>query len=138
MKYKYLFFILFFISVCINAQVQKKNSGNDSVKVYKNIENYSEKSKFNKFVYRLLFKSNRSSAGIQKNDRKRFLIKKTFDRNEGKIIREIRIETLDPFGYAVDNYKDQPEKGIEKFGNSLHLKTKSWTIRNLLLFKNYF
>ena len=83
----------------------------------------------------MLFKSKRSETKSQKGARKRFLIKKTFDRNEGKIIREIIIETLDPFGYAVDNYKDQPEKGFEKFGNGLHLKTKNWTIRNLLLFK---
>lgn len=135
MKYKYLFFILFFISACLHAQVKEKNSGNDSVKVYKNIENYSKKNKFNKLVYRMLFKSKRSETKSQKGARKRFLIKKTFDRNEGKIIREIIIETLDPFGYAVDNYKDQPEKGFEKFGNGLHLKTKNWTIRNLLLFK---
>ena len=135
MKYKYLFFILFFISACLHAQVKEKNSGNDSVKVYKNIENYSKKNKFNKLVYRMLFKSKRSETKSQKGARKRFLIKKTFDRNEGKIIREIIIETLDPFGYAVDNYKDQPEKGFEKFGNGLHLKTKNWSIRNLLLFK---
>ena len=115
MKYKYLFFILFFISACLHAQVKEKNSGNDSVKVYKNIENYSKKNKFNKLVYRMLFKSKRSETKSQKGARKRFLIKKTFDRNEGKIIREIIIETLDPFGYAVDNYKDQPEKGFEKF-----------------------
>lgn len=83
----------------------------------------------------MLFKSKRSETKSQKNARKRFLIKKTFDRNEGKIIREITIETLDPFGYAVDNYKDIPEKGFEKFGNALHMKTKNWTIRNLLLFK---
>ena len=127
--------MLFFLS-CSFLQAQKKeDSGNDSVKVYKKIEKYSKKSKFNKFVYRLLFKSQRSSASSKKNTRKRFFIKKSFDRNEGKIIREIIIETLDPFGYSVDNYKDVPEKGFEKFGNRLHLKTKNWTIRNLLLFK---
>ncbi|NBU80953.1 MAG: hypothetical protein EBS55_04825 [Flavobacteriaceae bacterium] len=114
---------------------QEKKNSNDSIKIYKKIENYSQKSKFNKFIYRLLFKSERNAVGNQKNVRKRFLIEKTFDRNEGKIIREIRIETLDPFGYAVDNYKDIPNKSYEKIGNSLHLKTKNWTIRNLLLFK---
>ncbi|MES2409992.1 MAG: hypothetical protein V4535_00970 [Bacteroidota bacterium] len=95
----------------------------------------SKKSKFNKLVYRLLFKSKKSKATAQKNARKRFFIKKTFDRNEGKIIREIIIETLDPFGYSVDNYKEEPNQGFEKFGNRIHLKTKKWTIRNLLLFK---
>jgi hypothetical protein len=135
MKYNYRYFFLLIFFVCITSSAQEKNSGNDSVKIYKKIENYSKKNKFNRFVYRLLFKSERNPSGDQNNARKRFLIKKNFDRNEGKIIREIRIETLDPFGYAVDNYKDVPNKGFEKFGNSLHLKTKNWTIRNLLLFK---
>jgi hypothetical protein len=135
MKFKFLYFIFIFFLACQVSHAQIKNSGNDSVKVYKKIEDYSKKSKFKKFIYRLLFKSKRSETKSQKNVRKEFFIKKSFDRNEGKIIREIRIETLDPFGYSVDNYKDVPEKGFEKFGNRLHLKTKNWTIRNLLLFK---
>jgi hypothetical protein len=135
MKLKYRYLFLFFLFTCLVGQAQVKNSGNDSVKVYKKIENYSQKNRFNKFIYRLLFKAKRSETRSQKNARKEFFIKKSFDRNEGKIIREIKIETLDPFGYSVDNYKDEPEKGFEKFGNRLHLKTKNWTIRNLLLFK---
>ena len=132
-QFLYCFLLLFF--ACQISQAQEKNSGNDSVKVYKKIEDYSKKTKFKKFVYRMLFKSKRSESTSRKNARKQFFIKKSFDRNEGKIIRQIIIETLDPFGYAVDNYKDAPEKGFEKFGNGLHLKTKNWTIRNLLLFK---
>ena len=135
MSLKISTFFLLLILACQISQAQEKNSGNDSVKLYKNIEDYSKKSKFKKFIYRLLFKSQRSESPSQKSARKKFFIKKTFDRNEGKIIREIRIETLDPFGYAVDDYKDLPEKGFEKFGNALHIKTKNWTIRNLLLFK---
>ncbi len=127
--------LLFFCFASTITIAQEKNSGNDSVKVYKKIENYSKKSKVNSFVYRLLFKSNRKSISSTNSKRKRFFIKKAFDRNEGKIIRFINIETLDPFGYAVDNYKDTPDKGIENLGNKLHLKTKNWTIRNLLLFK---
>lgn len=135
MKFKYLHFFLFLLFACQICQAQEKNSGNDSVKVYKKIEDYSKKSKFKKFVYRLFFKSKRSETKSQKNARKEFIIKKSFDRNEGKVIRNINIETLDPFGYSVDNYKDEPDKGFEKFGNRLHLKTKNWTIRNLLLFR---
>ena len=120
---------------CSHLQAQETNSGNDSVKVYKKIEKYSKKNKFNKFIYRLLFKSNRKTNPSASVKRKKFFIKKSFDRNEGKIIRNIDIETLDPFGYSVDNYKDEPTKGFEKTGNRLHLKSKNWTIRNLLLFK---
>jgi len=132
-----IYFLLFFLfSQNIMAQEKQTHSGNDSTKVYKKIETLSKRSKFNKFIYKLLFKSNRKPKATPASvKRKRFLIKKSFDRNEGKIIREINIETLDPFGYSVDNYKDVPEKGFEKFGNRLHLKSKNWTIRNLLLFK---
>lgn len=138
MSSKSLIYLLFFVFSCqhIIAQEKEVHSGNDSTKVYKKIETLSKKSKFNKFIYKLLFKSSRKAKTTSASTkRKRFLIKKSFDRNEGKIIRNINIETLDPFGYAVDNYKDVPEKGFEKFGNKLHIKSKNWTIRNLLLFK---
>lgn len=137
MKIKYCCFILLFFFTCLisQAQVKVRNSGNDSVQVYKKIEENSKKSKFKKFVYRLLFKAKRSETKSQKKARSEFFIKKSFERNEGKIIRQIQIETLDPFGYSVDNYKDVPDKGFEKFGNRAHLKTKNWTIRNLLLFR---
>lgn len=135
MKYKYCYFFLFLFIYCQTCQAQEINSGNDSVKVYKKIEDYSKKSKFNRMVYRLFFRSKKSTVVSKKNARKVFFIKKTFDRNEGKIIREIIIETLDPFGYAVDNNKNEPGNSFERFGNRIHLKTKTWTIRNLLLFK---
>ncbi len=135
MKLKVLLYFLLFFFTCQIYHAQEKNSGNDSVKVYKKIEDYSKKTKFKKFIYRLLFRSKRTERKSQKNVRKEYFIKKSFDRNEGKIIREIKIETLDPFGYSVDNYKDVPEKGFEKTGNRLHIKTKNWTIQNLLLFK---
>ncbi len=137
MSSKLFTYLVLFLFAFLPCQAQKKevNSGNDSVKVYKKIEDISKKSKFNKFIYRLLFKSQRGDGHSPKKARQQYFIKKSFDRNEGKIIRQIRIETLDPFGYSADNYKDEPEKGFEKFGNTLHLKTKNWTIRNLLLFK---
>lgn len=134
MKFKTKYFLFFFI-LFWQLNAQEKKSSKDSSTVYQKIEAYSKKSKFNKFVYRLLFKSPQSEKKSKKNLRKEYFIKKSFERNEGKIIRNIQIETLDPFGFAVDNYKDQPEKGFEKFGNNLHIKTKNWTIRNLLLFK---
>ncbi|MGL2964000.1 hypothetical protein ACSVH2_09305 [Flavobacterium sp. RSB2_4_14] len=132
---KLLFGLLMFSLTCLNTSAQVKNSGNDSTKVYKDIKKYSKKNKFNESVYKLLFKSKRKSKPTATDKRKKYFIKKSFDRGEGKIIRNINIETLDPFGYAVDNYSDKPEKGVEKFGNSIHFKTRKWTIRNLLLFK---
>ena len=94
MKVNHLYFFLVFFLVCQITSAQEKNSGNDSVKVYKKIEDYSKKSKFKKFIYGVLFKSKRIETKSQKNARKEFFIKKTFDRNEGKIIRKINIETF--------------------------------------------
>jgi hypothetical protein len=135
MNKKLLFGLLLFFLAYITSKAQVKNSGNDSIKVYKKIENYSKKSKFNQAIYKLLFKSNRKSSASSLDKRNAYFIKKSFERYEGKIIRNINIATLEPFGYAVDNYKDAPEKSIEKLGNKLHVNTKKWTIRNLLLFK---
>jgi hypothetical protein len=135
MKFKFLYILFIYLVPFQFVHAQEKKSRNDTIKVYQKIEEYSNKSKFNKFIYRLLFKSQQSNSKNQKNARKTYFIKKSFERNECKIIRNIHIETLDPFGYTVENYKDQPEKGFEKFGNRIHIKTKNWTIRNLLLFK---
>ncbi len=128
----YLFFILF---SCQVLSAQERTSNKDSVKVYKNIENYSNKSKFGKVIYKLLFKSNEKSKPSKAVLKQELLNRKSFSKHEDKIIRNIRIETLDPFGYTIESENDKPEKGFENFGNHFHIKSKNWTIRNLLLFK---
>ncbi|QDO95637.1 hypothetical protein FNB79_02805 [Formosa sediminum] len=45
------------------------------------------------------------------------------------------METLDPFGYSVRDTTEQAEKWIEKFGNKVHIKSKIFAIKNILLFK---
>ena len=77
MKINYRYFFLCFLIACFQTQAQEKNSGNDSVKVYKKIENYSQKSNFNKFIYRLLFKAKRSETRSQKNIREHFRSEKS-------------------------------------------------------------
>jgi hypothetical protein len=120
---------------CCHSLTAQQTTVKDSAKVYKKIETFSNKSKFGKFVHKLLFKSTRKSKPSKKASTNRYFLKKAFDKHEGKIIRNINIETLDPFGYSVDNVKEQPDKAIEKFGNTVHSTTKKFTIKNLLLFK---
>ena len=55
---------------------QVKNSGNDSIKVYNKIKEYSKKNKFNEAVYKLLFKSKRRSNTTTTASRKTYFIKK--------------------------------------------------------------
>ncbi|MEI7508698.1 MAG: hypothetical protein WCJ62_04460 [Flavobacterium sp.] len=104
--------------------------------VYKKIDQYAEDKKFFKFVHKLMFR-NRETFLVAKKPKRTGItpIQKSFNKYSCRIIRKITIETLDPFGYSVENDKEHPEKRIERMGNFLHLKTKNWTIRNLLLFK---
>ena len=108
--------------------------------VYKKIDEYSEDKKFFKFVHKLMFRSRESFLVAKKPKQKQKSIspiQKSFDKYSCRIIRKINIETLDPFGFSAIEEREQPNNRFERIGNFLHIKTKNWTIRNLLLFKKY-
>lgn len=126
----YVFLLLF---ACPSVQSQVKQP-RDTTKVYSHIERYSKKRKFTKFVHRLIFKPTEKTPPQKK--RKQSKAQKNIYRTaEGKIIRNINIETFDPFGYSIDNPNRVPKQWLEKTGNALHTKSKKWAIRNHLLFK---
>ena len=106
----------------------------DTTKVYRNLERYSKKRKFTKFVHKLIFRPAEKTPP-QKKKRQSRAQKNMYTASEGKIIRNIDIVTLDPFGYSIDNPKKVPKQWIEKTGNAAHAKSKKWAIRNHLLFK---
>lgn len=131
-KYKSLLFVLVLFSyqaVCCQEQGKVK----DTAQVYKAIENYSKGSKFKTFVYKLLFepisKQKVTKVVVAK------LKKQNYKQLEGKIIRRIKVTTLDPFSYSVSDTNQVPTKKLAKIGNSLHLKSKKFAVYNLLLFK---
>ncbi|PRY98267.1 hypothetical protein [Marinilabilia salmonicolor] len=101
--------------------------------LYENIETYSERTGFTKFMFRLFFKPV-SSAPAQKMVNKR-LKQKPYKFFEGKIIRQINIVTLDPFGNSIGDTISGSLNFLSKAGNKFHLKTRSKTIRNLLLIR---
>src|SRR5665648_434203 len=96
------FFILIFVSFLINdfAFAQQTPVKKDSTHIYENIETFSEKGKFTRFIYRLVFKpvSPRSKKREVKRKRYKEPIQKPYSTFEGKIIRNINIVTLNPFG----------------------------------------
>jgi hypothetical protein len=131
-KYKITLYLLILFSyqlVCAQENQIKK----DTSKGYRAIEKYSKKRKFTKFIHKLIFHSVETEkitkSNFQKTQTKNYL---TF---EGKIIRNIEIKTLDPFGYSDTDSTKVPKKFIDKAGNSLHVKTKQFAIKNLLLIK---
>jgi len=103
--------------------------------VYTKIYKISEENKFYKFVHKIMFRSVEASKIRNKKRKKVAVVPIAYQLYNCKIIRTITIETLDPFGFNVENKNSTPESKLEKIGNSLHIKTKNWTIRNLLLFK---
>src|SRR5690606_3941603 len=93
------------------------------------LEDLSKKSKFGKFTHRLIFKP------INKRRRPRNTERVSFTNSEGKVIRNINIVTLDPFGFSISDTTRIPDTWLEKAGNNIHIKSKQFTIKNLLLFK---
>ncbi|WP_198554618.1 hypothetical protein [Flavobacterium sp. ALD4] len=108
---------------------QIKKTEKDSSEVYQNIQTYSKKNKFTKFLYGTIFKS------INARKKKQVVKPQKRVAVEGKIIRNINIVTLDPFGYSDVDTTVSPKNWGERTGNRLHLKSKQLAIKNLLLFK---
>lgn len=128
-------FILFFISILAidfsfgQTIPAKKNSK----ELYQNIESYSKRSKFGKFIYRLVFKP--VAPGSKKKKVYKKLIQKPYSTFEGKVIRNIHIVTLDPFGNSIADSIITSNNFITRAGNSLHVQSHPFTIRNLLLIR---
>ena len=131
-KHKIGIYLLILFSYQV-ALAQENQIQKDTSKGYRAIEKYSKKRKFTKFIHKLIFHSVETEkvtkSNFQKSQTKNYL---TF---EGKIIRNIKIKTLDPFGYSDTDSTKVPKKFIDRAGNSLHVKTKQFAIKNLLLIK---
>lgn len=132
--------ILFlFVSILVSdfAFAQQTPARKDSTRLYKDIQSYSKRSKFTKFMYALIFKPVALNSPKKKVKKKVYkkLIQKPYSTFEGKTIRHINIETLDPFGYSIGDTITASQNFLMKTGNSLHIKTQLITIRNLLLIR---
>jgi hypothetical protein len=96
-KHKIGLYILILFSYQV-ALAQENQIKKDTSKGYRAIEKYSKKRKFTKFIHKFIFHSVETQkitkSNFQKTQTKNYL---TF---EGKIIRNIEIKTLDPFGYS--------------------------------------
>ena len=127
-KQKWLLFLLIF-SYCPLSFSQVGQVKEDSSAVYKDIQTYSKKNKFTKLLHKLIFEP------VNVKRKKKRVVPRIQQKFEGKIIRNITIETLDPFGYSDADSNREPKNWAEKTGNRIHLKTKKLAIRNLLLFR---
>ena len=136
MRFKIIFIILFVSILTSDFTVaQQPVAKKDSTKLYENIQTYSEGSNFKRFMYRLFFKPIAPVPDKKKGGKKIYkkLIQKPYSAFEGKIIRKINIETLDPFGSSIGDTIHASLNWLSKTGNKMHIKSHGITIRNLLL-----
>jgi len=131
MWYKNIFILFCLLTfVCESTFSQQATVKADTTHLYQKIENYSKRSKFTRFIYGLIFEPQiKNQKRIKKYNKQ---IHRPYSAFEGKIIRKINIETMDPFGYSIMDTISQLGF-LSKTGNTLHIKTKHITIRNLLL-----
>jgi hypothetical protein len=115
------------------AFAQQESAPKDTTYLYENIETYSERSKFTRFMFRLFFKP--AAPGILAGKKQTRLKQAPYSTFEGKIIRHIHIQTLDPFGNSIGDTLSGSLNFFTRTGNSLHVKTRVGTIRNMLLFR---
>jgi outer membrane protein assembly factor BamA len=108
---------------------QSKKIEKDTIAVYQDIKQYSQKRKYTNFLHGLIFRSSTTKKS------EKIIEPKPHLNVEGKIIRNIQITTLDPFGFSDIDTTATPKNWGERTGNRLHLKTKIFAIRNFLLFK---
>ncbi len=131
MNFRFKFYIFLVAVLCFNIGFsQEKPIKQDSTKMYEKIEKYSKKRKFTKMFHKWIFEPVQIKNTIIL---KKF--KQKFHENiEGKIIRNINIQTLDPFGFSVTDTTKKARNWIEKSGNGIHMTTRKLAIKNLLLF----
>ncbi|WP_230401587.1 BamA/TamA family outer membrane protein [Hanstruepera ponticola] len=122
--------MVFFISGTL-IHAQNKPEEKDSTNIYNKIEKFSEKGKVTKTLHSFLFRSQKENDKPVTDLPERPNLKKY----NNKIIRNINIITFDPFGKKLSDTTQTVDNWLERTGNFLHVKTKDWTVKNLLLFK---
>ena len=132
MLFRNLFIFLVLFS-CQLSVAQDTTKTKEETKKYSKLQTYSNKHKFTKFIYKLIFEPVNKTS-VKKNSFSK--VRKTnFRTLEGKIIRNIKINTFDPFGYSANDSTETPQSFFLRIGNSLHIKSKKFAIKNLLLIR---
>jgi hypothetical protein len=128
-----------FLSSGIIAQNALTAKGTDTVvtasdtAAYNRIRQAMSNKKITKRVFSLLTRKPDVRTEVADNE---ISIDRHFMPYEGKTIRDVNVVVLPPFGYDVRKFDSVPEINIfKKAGNNLHVHTRSWVLKNNLLFK---
>lgn len=96
--------------------------------LYEKIEKFSKKRKVSKLLYHLIFRNVSDAVAVPNT------VKDSAISYNGRHIRNITITTFDPLGYS-SNFEKKDSRWLENVGNRFHMKTRMFTVRHYLLFK---
>lgn len=116
--------LIFFLCGFFSLKAQEKKDS-----LYYKIEEFSDQRKVTKFFHRLIFRREADSTSVKSRTEK--LSQETYNK---KYIRNILIETIDPFGYGSKDNKEKL-KWYDWLTHHLHSTTRNSTVNNYLLFK---
>jgi len=128
---RYLFiFCLVFRGEYVAAQIEA-----DTSDIYIRLENRSNKYKFTRWIHSAIFKKpdNNQNENIAIRISKRTT--NPFLKYKGKVVRNISIVVLDPFGYNVNDFYGKRPDYLEGIANKYHVTSKERIIKNILLFQ---
>jgi hypothetical protein len=138
---RHLFWILMLLSLAFTpvfAQKKKHKKKekislfNDSLQTFRKIQKRAKKHEVTDEIFRNIFtlpSPSKSYVGSVIKQNKPILHKA-----DRRIIRQIHIVTLDPFGTDIADTSRRETNIFENAGNIIHLKSKKFAIRNSLLF----
>jgi hypothetical protein len=121
---KYFFILVLFLSCGSFVSSQEKKDS-----LYIKIEEFSDKRKSTKFLHRLIFRREADSVSVKSRTSEHSPIV-----YQGRMIRNIKIETVDPFGYTISE-KNKNRKWYDRVADKIHIDSRKSTINNYLLFK---
>lgn len=126
-------YLIVLLTLSQHAASQELLEKKDSARIYQRLDTLAQRSKITKTFHDLLFKSKADEDRPEiRSGRDKSLSYKLY---QGKTIRHIIIETLDPLGYSIEDTTAKEQSLLQKTGNKLHIQSKTKTIQNLLLIR---
>jgi hypothetical protein len=132
--------LLFYVITPVYGQENEKVTADSSKQIqksktfYDSIHHKFSRHSVTKMMYDLAFTSPREP--LVTDSAQRIKSESPFNRYHGKIIRKIKILTMDPFGTIITDTIGRPQSRAGKALNSLHIQTRKYIIRRNLLFKS--
>lgn len=123
--------IVLLVFTCQLSVAQHK----DSTKIYKKLKKIAYRNKYSAMAYDAVFVDPQPKEYPKEPSSKEEKNVNPYLKYSGKIIRKINVITYDPFGHSVTDTIATKISRIQKAGNNLHFRTRSFIINNRLLFK---